>query len=395
MNLSPLAARLMKRKLRMGMVGGGLDAFIGAVHRRAAFLDGKIELVCGAFSSSPEKSRLAGEAFGIHPHRTYGSFDEMFRKEKNLPGEMRMDFVSIVTPNHMHFAPAKQALENGFHVVLDKPMTWSLAEAKKLRQITNRSKLLMAVTHAYTGYPMVKEAKSLVASGKLGTIRKVYVEYTQGWLASLVEKKGNKQAAWRTDPKRSGLGGATGDIGTHAANLAEYITGLRITSLCAQLNQVVKGRKIDDDAAMLLEFDNKATGVLVATQIASGEENNLRIRVYGEFGGLEWKQEDSNTLVVKWADRPREVLRNGWPYLSAEAKASTRVPSGHPEGYLEAFANIYSNFATAVIDYKPGKAASKDRNFPTVEDGFRGMAFIEAAVLSSKSKQKWVTIKTR
>lgn len=382
----------MKRKLRMGMVGGGLDAFIGAVHRKAAALDGSIELVCGAFSSSPEKSRAAGESLGIPPHRSYGSYAEMFRKEKNLPGDMRMDFVSIVTPNHVHFAPAKLALQSGFHVVLDKPITLTLAEARKLQQVANKTKLLVALTHTYTGYPMVKEARHFVASGKLGAIRKVYVDYTQGWLSGPLEQSGHKQADWRTDPKKSGLGGATGDIGTHAANLAEYITGSRITSVCAQLNKVVKGRKLDDDAAMLISFDNAATGVLTATQIAAGEENNLVIRVYGELGGLEWRQEEPNTMIVKWPDRPRETYRTGFDYLSAAARSNTRTPSGHPEGYIEAFANLYVNFAKAVRSYKPGKRENSEWEFPSVEEGVRGMAFIEAAVKSSRARQKWITI---
>ncbi len=383
----------MKRKLRMGMVGGGLDAFIGAVHRKAAFLDGGIELVCGAFSSSAEKSRATGEALGVHPHRSYGSFAEMFKKEKNLPGDMRMDFVSIVTPNNVHFAPSKMALESGFHVVLDKPMTMNLKEAKALQRIVHKSKLLFALTHTYTGYPMIKEARSLVASGKLGAIRKIYVEYTQGWLYQPLERTGQKQAAWRTDPKRSGAAGAVGDIGTHAANLAEYITGLRIKSVCAQLNKVIPGRKLDDDAAMLLGFDNGASGVLVCTQVATGEENNLTIRIYGELGGMEWSQEEPNTLEVKWQDRPKEYYRTGFDYLSPAAKGGTRTPSGHPEGYLEAFANLYTNFASAVRAYKPGKRGGDDFDFPTVDDGVRGMAFIEAAVTSSKAKQKWIAIK--
>lgn len=381
----------MKRKLRMGMVGGGLDAFIGAVHRKAANLDGAIELVCGAFSSNPEKSRATGESLGIPPHRSYGSFAEMFKKEKNLPGDMRMDFVSIVTPNHVHFAPAKLALQSGFHVVLDKPMTLNLSEARKLYKIANQSKLLLALTHTYTGYPMVMEARNLVASGKLGAIRKVYVEYTQGWLSTSLENSGNKQAGWRTDPKRSGAGGAIGDIGTHAANLAEFITGNRINAVCAQLNKVVKGRKLDDDAAMLLAFDNGSSGVLTATQIATGEENNLVIRVYGELGGLEWHQEEPNTLILKWPDRPKEIYRTGFDYVSSAARANTRTPSGHPEGYIEAFANIYVNFAKAVWAHKPGKAPV-GLEFPSVDEGVRGMAFIEAAVKSSRAKQKWTPI---
>ncbi len=382
----------MKRKLRMGMVGGGLDAFIGAVHRKAASLDGSIELVCGAFSSSPEKSRATGEALGVHPHRSYGSYAEMFRKEKNLPGDMRMDFVSIVTPNHVHFAPARLALQSGFHVVLDKPMTLNLREARKLQQLANQSKLLVALTHTYTGYPLVKEARNLIASGKLGSIRKVYTEYTQGWLTSALEQSGNKQASWRTDPRRSGAGGATGDIGTHAANLAEYMTGSRITSICAQLNKIVKGRKLDDDAAMLLAFDNSASGILVATQVAAGEENNLNIRIYGDLGGLEWRQEEPNTLILKWPDRPQEYYRAGFEYLSPAARSNTRVPSGHPEGYIEAFANIYQNFAKAVRAHKPGKVVSGEWEFPSIMEGVRGMAFIEAAVKSSRAKQKWISI---
>lgn len=375
------------------MVGGGLDAFIGAVHRKAAAMDGGIELVCGAFSSSAEKSKAAGEALGVHPHRSYGSFAEMFSKEKNLPGDMRMDFVSIVTPNNVHFAPSKMAMESGFHVVLDKPMTMNLKEAKALQRIVKKSKLLFALTHTYTGYPMVKEARSLVASGKLGAIRKIYVEYTQGWLYQPLERTGQKQAAWRTDPKRSGPAGAVGDIGTHAANLAEYITGLRIKSVCAQLNKVIEKRKLDDDAAMLLSFDNGASGVLVCTQVATGEENNLTIRIYGELGGMEWSQEEPNTLEVKWQDRPKEYYRTGFDYLSPAAKGSARTPSGHPEGYLEAFANLYANFAAALRSYKPGRREDADFDFPTVDDGVRGMAFIEAAVASSKAKQKWISIK--
>jgi predicted dehydrogenase len=316
----------------------------------------------------------------------------MFRKEKNLPGDMRMDFVSIVTPNHVHVAPAKLALQNGFHVIMDKPMTLNFREAKSLQLTARKSNLVFALTHTYTGYPMVKEARELVAAGKFGAIRKVYVEYTQGWLSTALERSGQKQASWRTDPKRSGPAGAVGDIGTHAANLAEYITGSRITSVCAQLNKVVKGRKLDDDAAMLIEFENQASGVLVATQVASGEENNLAIRVYGELGGLEWHQEEPNTLVVKWQDRPREIYRTGFDYLSVSARANTRTPSGHPEGYIEAFANIYAAFIKAIREYKPGKHSGQSHDFPSVDDGVRGMAFIEAAVKSSRSGQKWTSI---
>lgn len=381
------------RKLRMGMIGGGPDAFIGAVHRMAANLDGQIELVCGAFSSNPQKSKAAGKSLYLHPDRVYGSYADMIEKEKQLPENERMDFVAIVTPNHVHFDPAKRALENGFHVIIDKPLTLTLSEAKQLRKVVAKTGLVLAVTHAYTGYPMVKEARQFVASGKLGKIRKVYVEYPQGWLSQPEEKANNKQAAWRVDPKRSGLGGATGDIGTHAANLAEYITGHTITEVCAMLNKVVKDRLLDDDAAAFLKFNNGATGVLVATQVAAGQENNLAIRVYGEKGGLEWRQEEPNTLIVRPLNKPREVLRTGMAYVSDVAKKVTRIPAGHPEGYLEAFANIYLAFARAVNDYKPGKKISASKyDFPDVEDGVRGMAFIEAMVKSSGSKQKWTRI---
>jgi predicted dehydrogenase len=377
----------------MGMVGGGLDAFIGAVHRKAASLDGHIDLVCGAFSSNPDKSKAAGEALYLNPDRVYGTFDEMIRAEKKRPANERMDFVSIVTPNHMHFGPAKAALENGFHVIIDKPMTLNLAEARKLRQIVDKSGLVFALTHTYTGYPMVKEARNLVNTGKLGKIRKVYVEYIQGWLSAPLEKAGQKQAAWRSDPKRSGLGGALGDIGTHAANLAEYITGSAIKEVCAELNSVVPGRLLDDDNAMLLHFENGGVGTLASTQIAAGEENNLSIRVYGEKGGLEWRQEEPNTLVLKWLDKPKEFYRAGTGYISEPGKLNTRTPSGHPEGYLEAFANIYVAFARAVRDHKPGKKINTEKyDFPNVVDGVRGMAFIEAAYKSSKQKQKWTKI---
>ncbi|MCS6974369.1 MAG: Gfo/Idh/MocA family oxidoreductase [Cyclobacteriaceae bacterium] len=383
----------MKRKLRMGMVGGSSDAFIGAVHRRVAALDGYIELVCGAFSSNPEKSKATGKSLFLSPDRVYESYTEMIEAEKKLPPDKRMDFISIVTPNHVHFAPAKLALENGFHVICDKPMTLSLAEAKQLKRIADKSGLVFALTHTYTGYPMVKEARQLVRKGVLGAIRKIYVEYTQGWLSQPIERTGQKQASWRSDPKYSGLGGAIADIGTHAANLAEFISGQTITELCADLQTVVAGRVLDDDATMLLRFDGGATGMLVATQVAAGEENNLFIRVYGEKGGLEWRQEEPNTLVVKWPDKPRQILRTGLPYVGEEAKAATRVPSGHPEGYLEAFANIYVAFARAVNDHRSGKKIDPHRyGFPDVNDGVRGMAFIEAAVKSSRQKQKWVRI---
>jgi len=385
----------MKRKLRMGMVGGSQRSFIGPVHRKAAGIDGDIELVCGAFSSKPSESKATGKALNLDPKRVYDSYQQMIEKELKLPVEQRMDFVSIVTPNHMHYDPCKMALENGFHVIIDKPLAFSLEEAKSLQKIVEKTGLILALTHTYTGYPLVKEARNMVTTGKLGKIRKVYVEYPQGWLSTLLEGTGNVQASWRTDPKRSGLGGAIGDIGTHAANLAEYITGGKITEICAMLNIVVKGRKLDDDAAMLIKFNNGATGVLLATQVAAGEENNLNIRVYGEKGGIEWKQEDPNTMIAKWLDRPKEIIRAGQSYLSDSAKAFTRTPAGHPEGYLEAFANIYKSFANAVDNYTPGKKINyaKKYDFPDVEDGVRGMAFVQSVVKSGASTRKWTTLK--
>jgi predicted dehydrogenase len=384
----------MKRKLRMGMVGGGLTSFIGPVHRKAAGIDGEIELVCGAFSIIPGESKETGEALYLNPNRVYETYQEMFEKEKNLPPDQRIDFVSVVTPNHVHFGPSQMALESGFHVLVEKPIAFSLAEAKTLEKTVNKTGLLLGLTHTYTGYPLVKEARKMVADGAFGKIRKIYVEYPQGWLSTLLEKTGNMQASWRTDPKQSGMGGAIGDIGTHAANLAEYITGLKITEICAMLNTVVKGRHLDDDSSMLLRFDNGASGVLMATQVAAGEENNLNIRVYGEKGGLEWRQEEPNTMILKWLGRPKEIIRAGQSYLSDDAKGFTRTPAGHPEGYLEAFANIYRAFSRALRDYKPGKKLNIAKyDFPDVADGVRGMNFVQTVVKSANSTRKWTTLK--
>jgi predicted dehydrogenase len=374
----------------MGMIGGGKDAFIGAVHRIAALMDGQIEIVCGAFSSDPEKSKLSGEMLFLPPDRVYGSYEEMIQKEKQLPEGEAMDFVSIVTPNHVHFAPAKMALENGFHVVLDKPMTFDLKEAKELKNVVDSSGRLFCLTHTYTGYPMIKEARQIVAQGRIGKVRKVRVAYPQGWLSNFLEGTNNKQASWRTDPGKSGIAGCMGDIGTHAFNMAEYVTGLQVTKICADLNIVVEGRKLDDDGTVLLKFDNGATGLLYATQIAAGEENNIQISVYGEKGGLEWKQEDANTLLLKWLDKPTEILRAGNGYLSTYAQHNTRTPSGHPEGYLEAFANLYRNFALSVRAGDGGEHAKEEwLDFPGIDAGIRGMAFIENVVASSKGNEKW------
>lgn len=373
------------------MIGGGPGSFIGAVHRIAANIDGEIELVCGSFSSDPEKSKAAGKSLFLNPNRVYATYQEMFEKEQALPAEERMDFVSIVTPNHVHFEPSKMALEAGFHVVLDKPMTLTLEEAIALKKIIEQSGLQFCLTHTYTGYPMVKQARQLVLSGALGKIRKIYVEYPQGWLSTAREETDDKQAAWRTDPSKSGKAGCMGDIGTHAFNLAEYVSDLQLTELCADLQTVVEGRQLDDDGAVLMRFNNGASGVLTASQIAAGEENNVKVRVYGEKGGLEWQQEDANTLKVKWLNKPAEIMRAGEPYLGSFASHNTRTPAGHPEGYLEAFANHYRNFALVVKAQVAGATPKEEwLDFPGTEDGIRGMAFIEQVVKSNESREKWI-----
>ncbi|MCB9344969.1 MAG: Gfo/Idh/MocA family oxidoreductase [Lewinellaceae bacterium] len=375
------------------MVGGGQGAFIGAVHRMAAALDGEIELVCGAFSSDPERSKASGAELGLPPDRCYATFKDMIQREKRLKPERRMQFVSIVTPNHVHFAPAKMALQNGFHVICDKPVAFSLKEALALEKIVEKSGLVFALTHNYTGYPMVKQAKSMIKNGELGKLRKIVVEYPQGWLSTNLESSGQKQAAWRTDPKRSGIAGAMGDIGSHAENLAEYITGLKIKEICADISIFVPGRQLDDDGNVLLRFEGGAKGILHASQISAGEENNLNIRVYGEKGGLEWRQMEPNTLLVKWLDKPMQVLRTGVGDLCLEAQAATRIPAGHPEGYLEAFANIYRNFAHCVQAHINGVSPDPVRvDYPTIQDGVRGMQFIEKVIASGKSKSKWVNM---
>ncbi len=384
----------MKRKINLGMVGGGIGAFIGDVHRKAAALDGHIELVCGAFSSSAERSLETGRQLYLSEKRSYGSYREMFEKEKKLPEGERMDVVSIVTPNHLHFEPAKMALENGFHVVCDKPLTVNLKEARELEKLVEETGLVFALTHTYTGYPMVKQARDMVQSGAFGKIRKIVVAYPQGWLSTRLEED-NKQASWRTDPEKAGPAGAMGDIGTHAENLAGYITGLKVTELCADLSHVVEGRLLDDDGNILLRFDNGAKGVLHASQISAGEENALRIFVYGEKGGLEWHQMEPNTLLVKHLDKPVEVYRTGVDhgYLSEGALTHTRVPSGHPEGYLEAFANIYRNVALTIQSRLEGKEPDPQYlDFPGVGDGVEGLAFIETVIRSNQSDEKWTRV---
>ena len=381
------------RKLRMGMVGGGKDAFIGAIHRYALNMDGLIELSCGALSINPEIAKDSARSLFLPEDRTYLTYEEMIKKEAALSANKRIDFVTIVTPNFAHFGPAMMALENGFNVVIEKPITFTLEEAKELKKKVDQTGLLLCLTHTYSGYPMVKQARSMVQSGALGKIRKIYVEYPQGWLSKLTEREGNAQAAWRTDPKKSGKSGCMGDIGTHAAHLAEYISGQKITKLCAALNIVVQGRALDDDGAVLLQFDDGATGVLMASQIAAGEENALKIRMYGEKGGIEWAQQEPNTLLVKWLDQPAQIYRAGGNYgdrLSSFAVQNCRTPGGHPEGYLEAFANIYHNFALSLMHKLDGKQPTKEMlDFPRVEEGIRGMAFIENVVKSNLSDKKW------
>ena len=376
----------------MGMVGGGPGSFIGAVHRMAANLDGQIELVCGCFSSSPAKSLETGRALYLPEHRIYATYQEMMEREAALPEEERMDFVSIVTPNDMHFGPAMLALEKGFDVAMDKPMTYTLDEAKQLRDKVKESGRLLLLTHTYTGYPMVKEARERVRRGDLGKIRLIYVEYPQGWLYTDCSAT-NKQAAWRVDPKRSGKAGCMGDIGTHAFNLAEYISGLRTEALCGELHTFVPDRLLDDDGAALLRYEGGARGVLMASQVAVAQENSLSIRIYGEKGGLEWRQEEPNTLLMRWPDRQPEVIRTGGNGLSPWATANTRTPAGHPEGYLEAFANLYRHFAAALQARLAGEEPKpEDLDFPSVEEGVRGMQFIETIVSTKNSDQKWIPI---
>ena len=383
----------VKRKIRMGMVGGGHGAFIGGVHRIAAALDQQIELVCGAFSSDPDRSKNSGEEFFLPEDRCYCDYETMMTEEAKLPEGERMDFVAIVTPNHLHFPAAKAALESGFHVLSDKPATFNLKEAKALADMVKNTGLLYGLTHNYTGYPMIKQAREMVHSGEFGKIRKVVVEYPQGWLATPLEQEEQKQAAWRTDPKRSGAAGCIGDIGTHAENLAEYITGLKIKELAADLTAFVDGRLLDDDGNILLRFEGGAKGILHASQVSIGEENSLNIRLYGETGGLEWHQMEPNTLLVNYLNEPTQIYRSGNSYLSDSAATHSRTPAGHPEGYLEAFANIYRNFAADISARLCGE--SKDKNlqdYPTIDDGVRGMAFIEAAVVSSQNNAAWTSL---
>ena len=377
----------------MGMVGGGKDAFIGAIHRHAIGIDGMIDIVCGALSINPDIAKDSGKAIFLPEDRTYLTYEEMIKKESELPADKRMDFVTIVTPNFAHFAPAMMAMDHGFHVVIEKPIAFTLDEALQLKKKAAETGKILCLTHTYSGYPLVKQAKQMVKQGAFGKIRKVWVEYPQGWLSKLSEREGNAQAAWRTDPTKSGKSGCMGDIGTHAAHLAEYISGLKITQICADLNILVEGRILDDDGGVLLKFENGAAGVLMASQVAAGEENGIKIRVYGEKGGLEWAQHEPNTMLVKWLDQPTQIYRAGGNYgdrLSSFATHNSRTPGGHPEGYLEAFANIYRNFAFTLNAQLEGTTPTPEMlDFPGVEDGIRGMAFIDNVVASSQSDKKW------
>ncbi len=377
------------RKLKYGMVGGGPGAFIGAVHRMAAALDGAMELVAGAFSADPGKSRQQGAELLLDPARVYTSFAEMAEKEAALSDGERIDFVSIVTPNHVHFPAAKVFIEAGIHVVCDKPMTNTLENAEALCRLVHHHGVEFALTHNYTGYPMVKQARAMVAAGEIGEVLKVIVEYPQGWLATPLERTGHKQAGWRTDPKRAGAG-SLGDIGSHADNLARYVTGLELEALCADVTTFVAGRPIDDDVSMLLRFNGGARGVLHASQISVGEENNLNIRVHGSSGSLQWFQEHPNWLHCRTLDGPEQVLKRGNDYLSAIAQHNSRLPSGHPEAFIEAFANIYSNFGRTIAARMVGDEPSAfDTDFPSVQDGARGVHFILSA-LESGSTRSWV-----
>ncbi len=381
------------RTLRYGMVGGGPGAFIGDVHRKAAALDGNIKLVAGAFSSSAEKSREMGKRLQLNPDRVYESFGKMVEREASLPSGERIDFVSVVTPNHLHFPVCKAFIKAGIHVICDKPMTNTVEEAEELCRLVDEHGVIFGLTHNYTGYPMVKEAREQIMAGKLGKIRKVVVEYPQGWLSEPIEQEGAKQAEWRTDPDRAGVSSAVGDIGSHAENLVEYVTGLRMESLYADITSFVEGRQLEDDANLLVHYEGGVRGILYASQISVGEENALKIRVYGTDASLEWNQENPNYLYLRYPDRPEEIYKRGNPYLSERANFNNRIPPGHPEGFIEAFANIYKNVGLTILaDEKgeePGKLAS---DFPTVRDGAIGVHFIHKTIESGQ-KREWVDMK--
>jgi len=380
------------KKLKYGMIGGGPGAFIGEVHRKAAALDGQIELVAGAFSSSVEKSRQMGEQLNLNPSRIYGSYGEMAEKEAKLPDDEKIDFVSVVTPNHLHYPVCKEFINAGFHIVCDKPMTRTIEEAQELVKLVKSSGVLFGLTHNYTGYPMVKEARELVSSGEMGKIRKVVAEYSQDWLSKPIEQEGQKQASWRTDPKKAGVSSAIGDIGTHAENLVSYITGLHIESIYAEITSFVEGRELEDDANILVRFNKGAKGIFIVSQISVGEENNLSIRVYGDKASLEWRQENPNYLNLKYQGGAEKILKRGNDYLKGIPAHNLRLPPGHPEGFIEAFANVYVNMAKAIRKHKTGdKVDINDFDVPTVEDGLAGVEFIHSCIKSGNNGE-WIQL---
>jgi predicted dehydrogenase len=381
--------------LRMALVGGGPGAFIGPVHRMAAELDGDIQLVAGAFSQDSAKSIAAGQSYGLDAERVYPTYQSMIERERSLPSSARIDFVAIVTPNHLHYPIARHALEAGFHVLSDKPATATLEEALSLQDIVKRSGRLYGLTYTYTGYPLVREARDICRRGDLGSVRKVVAEYSQGWLSERLETNGSKQATWRTDPAQAGIGGCIGDIGVHAFNLVEFVTGHRVVQLCADVSTVVEGRSLDDDCNVLLRLDNDARGVLHASQIAAGERNGLRLRVYGEKGSLDWSQEDPNRLRLHWLHQPDQIIHGAAnvTYLSEPSRAMFRLPAGHPEGYIEAFANLYREFAVAMKAMKTGQAARPPLMLvPSIDEGVRSMSFVKLAVESSRNRTGWVRL---
>ena len=377
-------------KIRLGMVGGGAGAFIGAVHRMAARLDDQYDLVAGALSSTPEKSVASGRELGLDPDRCYGSYEEMAEKEAARPDGI--EAVSIVTPNHVHFPAAKAFLERGIHVICDKPLTSNLDDAKALKAVADKAKALFILTHNYTGYPMVRHARELVRSGELGELRLVQMEYPQDWLAEPIEQTGQKQAAWRTDPKQSGAGGSTGDIGTHAYNLGSFISGLELDELAADVHTFVEGRRLDDNAHVMLRFKGGAKGLLWCSQVATGNENGLKVRIYGTKAGIEWTQADPNYLWFTRLGQPKQLITRGGAGANSAAARVTRIPSGHPEGYLEAFATIYTEAAAAINAAKSGAAVDPAVVYPTVDDGVKGVAFVEACIASSKQNGGWVKV---
>ncbi len=377
-------------KIRLGMVGGGQGAFIGAVHRMAARLDDHYDLVAGALSSTAEKSLASGRDLGLDPERCYGSFQEMADKESARPDGI--EAVSIVTPNHVHFAAAKAFLEKGIHVICDKPLTSNLEDAKALKEVADKAKALFILTHNYTGYPMVRHARELVRSGELGDIRLVQMEYPQDWLAEPVEQTGAKQAVWRTDPAQSGVGGSTGDIGTHAYNLGSFISGLELDELAADVHTFVEGRRLDDNAHVMLRFKGGAKGLLWCSQVATGNENGLKVRVYGTKAGIEWTQADPNYLWFTRLGEPKQLITRGGAGANSAAARVTRIPSGHPEGYLEAFATIYSEAAAAIQAARTGAAVDPAVVYPTVDDGVKGVAFVTACIESGKKNGGWVKV---